>query len=132
MDTSDRIVKKAYPVSLCCRNQVRDQIKSWLEHGIIEPTVSQYHHPLGIVNNNTNQVRICLDLTKVNSHTTLLCLKVSNIEDLFAKFQDVICGSSLDLVESYFQIEITENLRDLLSFAFEGQMFRACRMASGY
>lgn len=34
------------------RDQVRKQVPSWLEQGIIEPTISPHHHPLLIVRRN--------------------------------------------------------------------------------
>lgn len=62
------------------REQVRDQICSWLKNGIKEPSLSKYYHPLVVVKRKrTDEVRISLDVQELNKYVENL--KAERIED---------------------------------------------------
>lgn len=99
---------------------MRQQIWTWLEMGVIKPNISRHHHSLVTVKKKEpGYIRICLDVIALTDHTSLFNLKVERIENLCVKFAEVTRGSFLDLVCSYFQLEVSADSHVFVLY-FEG------------
>lgn len=85
----------------------------------MEHTVYKHHHSLVVVKKNCpGKIRVCLDFIQLKRFALLTYLKVERMDDLCLKFNGIKRATSLDLVNSYCQIEPTEDCWDLLGICF--------------
>ncbi len=86
------------------------------EKGVTEPSTAAWVSPIVIVLKPDGSKRLCLDYRGVNKHlATDICL-LPRLD----KVVEVASGNkyyaTLDLKEAYFQMEIEENSRDIITF----------------
>lgn len=60
---------RQYPIPQIFRKEVRKQINTMLEEGIIRKSMTSYVSPIVIVKKKNNTIRFCLDARKLNSKT---------------------------------------------------------------
>ena len=138
---SDCFVRQ-YPLPVNAHNEIKDQLKEWLENGIVKKTIpsSVYHSPLLCVpkkdlNGKPTKLRICCDLRKINAaissnyHENYAVPKISEIFDRVSANASII--SKIDLHQAYMSYSVHENSREALTFSYNGLFYHWSRAPYG-
>ena len=119
-------------------NEVRQQLREELDHGLITKASSKYNHALVLVRKSDGGLRICSDLREMNKNIEVERFPLPNIEALFDRLgeelrsnNEKIYIASFDIQSAYRALEIDEKDKNKLAFSFESDMFQHERMAFG-
>ena len=103
-----------------------------LSLGVIEErTESRWISPFHVVLNESKESRLTIDLRLVNKSIIRHNYPMPKIQDLLAQFSDSNYFSKLDMRKGYWQIELTNELRHITTFAIFGRLFRFRRLPFG-
>ena len=80
---------------------VRDEIAYMLEHGIIEPSGSDWSSPIVLVPKPDGSTRVCVDYRKVNAVTKADSYPIPRIEDCLDRIGSAKYVSKFDLLKGY-------------------------------
>ena len=140
-DPSDCFVRQ-YPLPANAHNEIKAQLKEWLENGIVEKTIpsSVYHSPLLCVpkkdlNGKPTKLRICCDLRKINAaisqnyHENYAVPKINEIFDRVSANARII--SKIDLHQAYMSYSVHKNSREALTFSYNGSFYHWSRAPYG-
>lgn len=97
---------KNYPIPQSMRGEVDKTIRTMINEGIIERSVTAYLNPIVVVKKKDGGVRICLDARRINEVTVPENEAPLNIDEILWKFNKTQVFSALDFSSSYWQIEI--------------------------
>ena len=95
---------------------VKIEIEKLLETGVIEPSNSPWSSPISIAVKKDNSIRICLDLRKVNALTRKDAKSIPNIDEMFDALTGKKIFSSLDLLQGFHQIPLSEKSKEYTAF----------------
>ena len=95
---------------------VKIEIEKLLETGVIEPSNSPWSSPISIAVKKDNSIRICLDLRKVNALTRKDAKIIPNIDEMFDALTGNKIFSSLDLLQGFHQIPLSEKSKEYTAF----------------
>ncbi|KAL8559309.1 hypothetical protein ACOMHN_060000 [Nucella lapillus] len=108
---------KPYPVPFAQRETVREEVKSMLSMGVIEPSVSPYCSPIVLVKKRDGKIRFCVDFRQLNKVVEFDSEPMPDVEYLFAKLGDKKVFSKIDLSKGYWQIPLEEGDRPKTAFS---------------
>lgn len=111
---------RQYPIPQIYRNEVRKQINTMIEDGIIKKSMTPYVSPIVIVRKKNNNIRFCLDARKLNSKTVARREKPPKIDEMLYKIKEAKIFTGLDFTASYWQIGVHPESQKFIRFAFEG------------
>ena len=118
IDTGARgpVYTPPYRYSAYQREIINDQVKEWVEMGIVTPICSDYGSPVVLVKKKEidpktglNQLRICVDLRKLNEITTADHYPLPRISDALDSLAGCEYFSALDLNSGYLQILVNND-----------------------
>ena len=98
-----------YPVSEKEKTQIREHVKSMLEKGVIEPSVSAWSSPLLLVPKRDGGTRPCVDYRKLNTLTKDESYPIPSVDEALSILRDSQYFSVMDMDNCYWQIPM-ENL----------------------
>ena len=75
---------KPYPLTYAMREELRNEVDSMLEMGVVRPPMSPYASPIIMVKKKDGSNRVCVDLRKLNKIT-----KVDSEPMTMAKYHSV-------------------------------------------
>lgn len=102
------------PVRMQALKQI---VNKMLEQQVIEVSSGDWCCPAFVVpKRDENRFCMVCDFQQVNEHITLDLFPTSHIENLFQYMRDAKFFASLDLVEAYHQIPISEDSKRFTSF----------------
>ncbi|KAL8606779.1 hypothetical protein ACOMHN_049608 [Nucella lapillus] len=108
---------KPYPVPFAQRETVREEVKSMLSMGVIEPSVSPYCSPIVLVKKRDGKIRFCVDFRQLNKVVEFDSEPMPDVEYLFAKLGDKKVFSKIDLSKGYWQIPLEEGDKPKTAFS---------------
>jgi len=121
---SDSIpVRRApYPLSPPQAQVMREHINSLLAKGVISPSKSAYAAPAFLVRKPNGEFRLCIDYRQLNKKVIMDSFPVPAIEHVFQCLRGARVFTSLDLNSAFYQIELSEESKNVTSFITpEGQ-----------
>ena len=95
---------------------VKLEIEKLAEAGVIEPSNSPWSSPISIAVKKDNSIRICLDFRKINSLTRKDAKSIPNIEEMFDTLSGKRIFSSLDLLQGFHQIPLSNSCKEYTAF----------------
>ena len=95
---------------------VKTELRKMMESGVIEPSMSPWSSPISIAVKSDGSPRITLDFRKINAITKKDAKSMPNMDEIFNSFHGQSVFSSLDLMNGYFQIELSEECREMTAF----------------
>ena len=98
------------------RDEVDIEIDKMLEDDIIEPSASEFLHPLVVALKLNGDVRVCLDGRQLNSFLQMDHEGPETIDELLARCSNTRYLSSFALNMSFWQIELDEESRKDTAF----------------
>lgn len=95
---------------------VDQQIKTWLDNGIISPQESPFAAPIVLVKKKDNSIRTCIDYRKLNKVTIRDHFPLPLMENIFDQLTGFIYYSSLDLQSAFLHVNIAPDSRKYTAF----------------
>ena len=102
------------PVQL--QSEVRKCLEAWLKASIIRPLKSPYGSQVVIVRKKTGEIRLCVDLRKLNAISIRDSFPLPRIEEALEAVQAAIWFTSFNLAQGYLQLAMEEE--DIQKTAF--------------
>ncbi|GBM22534.1 Transposon Ty3-I Gag-Pol polyprotein [Araneus ventricosus] len=107
---------RPYRVPIALQNEVDREIKELLELDLIEPSDSDWAHPVVCVAKKNGSVRLCIDFRLLNSFTIPDAYPMKIARDLLYEVGKANFISVLDLTKGYWQIPMKEEARHFTAF----------------
>ncbi|XP_076686111.1 uncharacterized protein LOC143378248, partial [Andrena cerasifolii] len=110
---------------------VDEQIKAWVENGIIRPSHSDYGSPIVLVVKKDGTIRICIDFRHLNKKIVKDRYPLPLIEDELDSLQGAKVFSTLDLKNGFFHVPIEEGSQKYTAFVVPNGHYEFLRVPFG-
>lgn len=97
--------------------EVRAQIKTLLERGLIEPTESRYTFPVVLAKKKSGELRMCIDFKELNKATVKESTLLPQFEELRNKLGQATIFSAIDFSQGYWHIPLSNESQRLVCFS---------------
>ncbi|CAH2094786.1 unnamed protein product [Euphydryas editha] len=118
-------------LSLVEQGLVENQVKEWLDAGIIQVSYSEYSSPLVLVKKKDNTVRVCVDYRLLNKKIIKDEFPLPVIDDIIDKLCEAKVFSVLDLKNGFFHLKISEESIPYTSFVTHNGQYEFLRAPFG-
>lgn len=113
----DAVVKRmSYRTPERLQASLRKEVDLMLTLGIIEPSKSEWCHPVVLVPKKDGTLRFCIDFRYLNSVSKFDCYPTPRISDLIDRLGQSKYLTTIDLAKGYWQIPLTLQSRELTAF----------------
>ena len=102
-----------------------------LDHGIIEPSSSDWASPIVLVGKKDGTLRLCVDYRKLNSVSNMDAYPMPRIEELLDNLGEAKFISTLDLSRGYWQVPVEPEAQAKTAFTTPFGLFQFRRMPFG-
>ena len=124
-------LQHSYPLPLALEPTLRQELDSWLEAGVVEPSQSPYCSPLLAVRKKDGTHRFCLDCRQLNAQTIFDSEPISDPQKIFTQISGARYFSKLDLTSGYWQVPMEEQSKPLTAFRTRFGLFQFTVMPFG-
>jgi hypothetical protein len=107
---------KPYRVPITLQKEVDRQVKELLDMGLIEPSDSEWAHPVVCVAKKNGSVRLCIDFRLLNSFTVPDAYPMKIAKDLLFEVGQAKFITVLDLTKGYWQIPMEKEAKPFTAF----------------
>ncbi|GFS80787.1 hypothetical protein TNCV_2905801 [Trichonephila clavipes] len=104
-----------YRIPIALQQEVDRQINELLHLKLIEPSESEWAHPIVCVSKKNGSIRLCVDYRHLNSFTIADAYPMQNAKDLLFEVGQANYITVLDLTKGYWQIPMAEEAKALHS-----------------
>ena len=84
--------------------EVQKHLKEYLEKGWIQPSTSQYNHPILFICKKTWELRVCIDYRSLKSNTIINRYPIPHIDNILDRPRYAKIFSKIELASSYHQV----------------------------
>ena len=113
---------KPYPLPYAMREELRNEVDTMLEMGVVRPSTSPYASPIVMVKKKDGSNRVCVDFRKLNKITEVDPEPMTTAEDLFRRLSGKKYLSKIDLTKGYWQIPVApEDVHETAFVTPDGQ-----------
>ena len=81
--------------------EVKKHLAEYLEKGWIQPSTSQYNHPILFIKKKTGELRVCIDYRSLNNNTVVDRYPIPRIDDTLDRLGKAKLFSKIDLAYGY-------------------------------
>lgn len=114
---SNAVVRRmSYRVPERLQESLKDEVELMLRLGIIEPSRSEWCHPVVLVPKKDGSIRFCIDFRYLNSVTMFDAYPTPRIDDLTERLGTSKFLTTIDLSKGYWQIPLTQRSKELTAF----------------
>ena len=96
---------------------LRKEVDYMLQHGIVEPSESEWSSPCVLVPKADGSYHFCIDFRKVNAVTKSDSFPLPRVEDCINSIGRSHFITKFDLLKGYWQVPLTERAREISAFA---------------
>lgn len=109
-------------IPLELEKKVSGRIQELIQKDIVEKVegYSKWASPLVVVPKGQEDIRLCVDLRRANKAVLVESFPFPNIEEMMAKLNGSKCFSKIDIKDAYYQVQLTENSREITTFVTKG------------
>jgi hypothetical protein len=107
------------------------EVQYMLNHGIIEPSQSEWSSPCLLVPKPNGTYRVVQDFRKVNSLTKNDCYPNKRLDDCIERVGSAKYISTFDMLKGYWGVPLSERARDISAFSTPEGIYRYKVMAMG-
>ena len=100
-----------YRVPQAYRETVKKEIAEMLEHGIIEPSTSEWSSPIVLVKKKDGTLRFCVDYRRLNNISQADAYPMPRIDELIDRAGQARFITTIDLTKGYWQVPLTERAK---------------------
>ena len=104
--------------------EVRKQVDSLLERGLIEPASGAWSSPVVLVRKKDGTWRFCVDYRKLNAVTQYDAYPLPRIDESLDALSGSHYFSTLDLVSGYWQVPLSEDAKEKSTFTTRNGLWR--------
>ena len=122
---------KGRPLNPLQQEDLKQQLKKWLDQKVIEPSSSPWSFGLLAVPKKNGKTRWCLDFRPLNAITKKDSFPLPNIEDNLARMVHSRCFSGLDGTAAYHVVSIRKQDREKTAFSTPFGLFQFRQMPFG-
>uniref|UniRef100_A0A8C1KT19 Gypsy retrotransposon integrase-like protein 1 n=1 Tax=Cyprinus carpio TaxID=7962 RepID=A0A8C1KT19_CYPCA len=113
----DAVVKRqSYRIPERLQVPLQEEVDLMLRLGIIEPSNSEWCHPIVLVPKKDGSIRFCIDIRYLNSVSQFDSYPTPRISDLIDRLGQSKYLTTMDLSKGYWQIPLTSPSRPLTAF----------------
>ena len=87
---------KPYPLPYAMREELKNEVDTMLEMGVVRPSTSPYASPIIMVKKKDGSNRVCVDFRKLNKITEVDPEPMTTAEDLFRRLSGKKYLSKID------------------------------------
>ena len=113
------------------REMESKMVDSYLDEGIIRPSISPWASRTVIVPKKGGELRFCVDYRRLNQVTKRDVYPLMNIEDALSSLAGAQLFTSMDLNKGYWQIEVEDEDKEKTAFVTQDGLFEFNRMPFG-
>ena len=122
---------KPYPLPYAMREELRNEVDTMLEMGVVRPSTSPYAPPIIMVKKKDGSNRVCVDFRKLNKITEVDPEPMTTAEDLFRRLSGKKFLSKIDLTKGYWQIPVAPEDVHKTAFVTPDGQYEFTRMPFG-
>ena len=122
---------KPYPLPYAMREELRNEVDTMLEMGVVKPSTSPYASPIIMVKKKDGSNRVCVDFRKLNKITEVDPEPMTTAEDLFRRLSGKRYLSKIDLTKGYWQIPVAPEDVHKTAFVTPDGQYEFTRMPFG-
>ena len=122
---------KPYPLPYAMREELRNEVDTMLEMGVVRPSTSPYASPIVMVKKKDGSNRVCVDFRKLNKITEVDPEPMTTAEDLFRRLSGKKYLSKIDLTKGYWQIPVAPEDVHKTAFVTPDGQYEFMRMPFG-
>ncbi|XP_041461733.1 uncharacterized protein LOC121413037 [Lytechinus variegatus] len=126
-----QLKSKPYPIPHSLRDTVRDEVKTMLSMGVIEPSDSPIASPIVLVKKPDGSNRFCVDYRKLNKVTVFDAEPIPDQDELFTKVAHAKYFTKIDLSKGYWQVPMSHKSKPLTAFLTPDGLFQFTVMPFG-
>ena len=86
--------------------ELQKHLYEYLEKRWMQPSISQYNHPMFFICKKTGELRVCIDYKRLNSNTIIESYPIYRIDDTLDRFGYAKIFIKISLVSGYHQFEM--------------------------
>lgn len=116
LNTDVPVRTKMYPLPYTARNDIKDELQSMLELGVIETSESPYASPVVLVRKKDGTNRFCIDYRKLNKVTLFDPEPMPKPDDIYTKLKGDRYFTKIDLCKGYWQVIVRAEDRPKTAF----------------
>lgn len=131
LTTDEPVRVKPYPVSYAMQDQVKKEVESLIDGGLIEPSTSPYCSPLLLVAKKDGTHRPVIDFRQLNKITRFDAEPMPDAENIFAKIHSAKYLSKVDCTKGYNQVPLRQSDREKTAFSSPFGLFQWCVLPFG-
>ena len=120
-----------YRLAPAWRDQLREEVRTLAEQGILKPSLSPWSSPMVPVRKPDGTVRLCIDYRQINKVTTPDPFQIPLIDDLLDSLSEAKFISKLDMTKGFYQIPVAEKDKDKTAFCTPWGKYAFTRMPFG-
>ena len=110
---------------------LRKELQYMLQHGIVEPSQSEWSSPCVLVPKADGSYRFCTDFRKVNAVTKSDSFPLPRVEDCIDYIGKSQYISKFDLLKGYWQVPLTTRAKEISAFVTPDGLFQYTVMPFG-
>jgi hypothetical protein len=95
---------------------IKEEIQRLVDAGLIVPSKSQWTSPVVVVEKKNGKKRLCVDYRKLNNVTKRDLYPLPRIDNMLETLSGCQWFSSLDLASGFWQVELSPQDREKLTF----------------
>ena len=122
---------KPYPLPYAMREELRNEVDTMLEMGVVRPSTSPYTSPIVMVKKKDGSNWVCVDFRKLNKITEVDPEPMTTAEDLFRRLSGKKYLSKIDLTKGYWQIPVAPEDVHKTAFVTPDGQYEFTRMPFG-
>eukprot|EP01029_Cantina_marsupialis_P022511 TRINITY_DN549_c1_g1_i2.p2 TRINITY_DN549_c1_g1~~TRINITY_DN549_c1_g1_i2.p2 ORF type:complete len:1430 (+),score=268.62 TRINITY_DN549_c1_g1_i2:4611-8900(+) len=126
------INQKSRTVPFAHRNFVSNEIRSWRELGICQPSQSEWSSNICVVGKKNGTLRLCVDTRALNECVDSIPSPLPSIPDIFDSLGGKKWFFALDLTSGFLQIPLDEKSIPFTAFRTPLGKFELLRLFFGY
>jgi len=108
-----------------------DLVKEMLAAGVIEPSDSPWASPVSLAKKPDGSYRFCVDYRRVNAVSRKDAYQIPDIQDVFDSLRGAKYFATIDLLSSYWQINMTPRVQERSAFCTRRGLYHFKRMPFG-
>lgn len=120
------------PINPNLEHTLIDQVKTWLDQKIIEPSSSPWNFPLvGVPKKNSTKVRWCVDYRTLNARTIKDAHPIGSISGNLSKLSSSSIFSTIDNAGAFHSVSLDQLSRPKTAFSTSQGHFQFCQLPFG-
>ena len=113
------------------REELRNEVDSMLEMGVVRPSMSPYASPILMVKKKDGSNWVCVDFRKLDKITEVDPEPMTMAEDRFRRLSGMKYLSKIDLTKGYWQIPVAPEDVNKTAFLTPDRQYEFLRMPFG-